>query len=91
MLQYTRSDGRSADHQRAIGDGFGDGRIFARLLQNGVRFHGRAGFAESDIVRIHQTKFGEAEIAHGAGGGSDIQRIARGNQDDFERAHGVFG
>ena len=91
VFQHAGPDGRGADHQRAIGHGLGDGRIFAGLFQHGVRFHGRASFAEGDGVGIHQTKFGEAEVAHGAGGGPDIERIARRNQDDFERAHGVFG
>ena len=42
-------------------------------------------------IRIHQPQLGEPEIAHGARSGSDIERIARGDQDHFERAHGVFG
>ena len=91
MFQDARSDGGGADYQRAIGHGFGDRRILAGLFQDGVRLHGGAGFTDSNVVWIHQTELGESEIAHGAGGGSDVQRIARGDQNDFERAHGVCG
>jgi hypothetical protein len=79
MLQHTGSDGRSTHYQRAIGHGFGDGGIFAGFFEYGMRLHCGAGFQEGNVVRIHQTKFGESEIAHGAGGGSDIEGIARGD------------
>src|SRR6185295_1845725 len=91
MFQHSRSDGRSADYQRAIGHGLGNRGIFAGSLQHGVSFHGGAGLSECDLVRIHQTKLGESEVAHGARGGSDVEGIARRYQDDFERAHGVCG
>ena len=90
MFQHAGTNGRGANHQRAIGHRFGHGEIFPRLLQHRMSFYRRTGFAEGNRVGIHQAKFGESEIAHGAGGGSEVQRIARGNQDDFERAHGVF-
>ena len=91
MFEHTGSYGRGAYDQRAIGHGFGDGGKFAGLLQDSVSSDGRAGLTECDFVWIHQAKLGESEIAHSARGGSDIQRIARGNQDDFERTHGVCG
>src|SRR5581483_2329670 len=41
-------------------------------------------FAKRDLVRIHDAQVHEAEVAHGAGGGADVQRIARRNQDDAQ-------
>ena len=81
MLQRAMTDGGGADHQPAIGHGFGQGRIFPRFFENLVSFDRGAGFAKRDLVGIHQAQFGASEVAHGAGGRADVERIARGDQD----------
>ncbi len=53
-----------------------------RLLENVAGAHGGTGFLESHLVRVHETKIGEAEIAHGASGGADVQGIARRDEND---------
>ena len=52
MLQRTMTLRSRADHQRAIGDGFGDGREFTRGFEHRVRFHRRLRFAKRDLVGI---------------------------------------
>ena len=85
MLQRAMADGSGADHQGAIRDGLGQRADIRGRLQHVLRLHGGAGFAKRDVVRIHQPQFGESEIAHGARGGADVQRIARRHQDHAER------
>ena len=51
----------------------------------------RAGFAERDVVRVDHAQSREAEIRHGAGGGADVQRIARRDHDDAEVVFPVGG
>ena len=47
--------------------------------------HRRTSLAEGHVIRVDQPQRGEAEIAHGARGGADVQRIARRHQDDAQR------
>lgn len=88
MLQRAVALRGGADDQTAIGYGIGDRRIFARALQDVLRFHGRLGFTKRDFVWIYQTQFGDAEIAHRARSRADIEGIARRGENDSEQVHG---
>ena len=84
MMQFAAAGGGGADYERAVGDSFG---YCAELLGTGEDWGGTycgTRFAIRGVVGIYQAQMGAAEIAHGAGGGADIQRIARGYQDDAE-------
>ena len=58
----------------------------ARLLyssafaSNSDGANGGACFAKSDVVGIHHAQVEKAEVAHGAGGRADVERVSRGNQ-----------
>ena len=87
MLQGARSAGGGADDESAIGHGLGDRRELARGLEHMQGFYGGAGFPERDVIGIHQPHLGKAEIAHGSRGRADVQRIARIDQNYFQRVH----
>jgi hypothetical protein len=38
--------------------------------------------AESDLIAIDNAEAEKSEVAHGASGGSDVERIARGHEHD---------
>ena len=80
VLQLAVAYAGGAHHQAAIGDGFGEAGEFLGLLQQRGGAHGGAGFAEGHIVWIDHAQAREAEVGHGAGGGADVERVARRNQ-----------
>ena len=84
MVQFPVADGSGAHDQRTIGHGFGNGLEFFRACEHGGGAHGGARFAERDLVGIYDAQAKETEIAHGAGGGADIERVARAYQDDAQ-------
>src|ERR1700741_258535 len=84
VLQLTEADGGGAHDERAVPDGFGEG---FELFGEGEQRRGadcRARFAECQFVGVYDTKLEEAEVAHGAGGGADVERIARGDKNDAQ-------
>jgi hypothetical protein len=84
MLRFAAAQGCGANDEGAVGDGFGDGFEFFGAGEERHGADGGTGFAEGWIVRVDDAQVEEAEIAHGPGGGADIERVARGNQDDAE-------
>ena len=64
-------------HQTAVGHGFCHGFIFFCVCQQLCRADGRTRFAECDFVGIHDAQMRGSEVAHGAGGGSNVERISR--------------
>ncbi len=76
MLQVAMSDGGGSDHERAIGHGFGNGGELFSVGENlGGANRGARAFV-GDVVRIHYTQVKKSEVAHGAGGGADVEGIA---------------
>lgn len=67
-----------------MGYGFGQGVADSGFTEQigcadcGFRFHPVMGERSDD------GEMAEAEVGHGAGSGADIQRVAWGNQEDFE-------
>jgi len=43
---------------------------------------GGTRLAKSQFIRVHHAKMEESEVAHGAGGGADVEGIARTDEDD---------
>ena len=84
MLQLTLADGGGSDHQRAIRDGFGDGLELFGTGEQRLGANRRARLAKSQLVRVHHAKMEKAEVAHGSGGGPDVERIARGDKNDTQ-------
>ena len=82
MLKLASGGHGRADHQGAVGDGFGQRRVLPGRGEHVARMNRRAGFAERHVVRIHQAQLGEAEVAHGSRRGADVQRVPRRHQND---------
>ena len=84
MLEFPMTDGGGAHNQAAIGDGLGDARELLGRLEQGRRADRRARLAKSHVVGVDHAQAGEAEVGHGTCRRSDVERVARGNQDDAE-------
>ncbi len=84
VLQFAGADGSGSDDEGAVGDGFGEGLEFLRAGEKRRGSDGGTGFAESYFVGVYNAEVEEAEVAHGAGGGSDVEGIARVDEDDAE-------
>lgn len=80
LLQYAIANGGRADDQRAIRDGLGNGLELIRLREQVRGAHCGLRLAEAGVVDVDQAKAVSAEIAHGPGGGADVERIARAHQ-----------
>lgn len=76
------STARGAGNERAVADRLCDAVEFFRLRQYQACVYGGTRFAESEIVGPHQAQTQKTEIAHGAGGRSNIERITAPHQDD---------
>ena len=80
----TEADGGGSDDQCAIRYGFGDS---LELFGEGEQRRGADGgtrLAKSQFIWVHHAKMEESEIAHGAGGGADVEGIARTDEDDAQ-------
>ncbi len=84
VLQGAVTHGRGADDERAIGHGFGDGGEFFRRGEDLGGADGRAGVAKGRGEGIDHAQASETEIAHGARGGANVERVARGYQNDAQ-------
>lgn len=78
------SDRCSANRKRAIRNRLADCLILPRGLKEGRGGDRRNGFPERHLIRINHAQNFAAEILHGSGSGSDIERIARRDQNDDE-------
>jgi hypothetical protein len=84
VLQFAVADGGGADDEGAVRDGFGEGGEFFGGGEDGGSADGGAGFTKSQFVWIDHAEVEETEVAHGAGGGADVERIARVDEDDAQ-------
>lgn len=84
MLGFAAAEGGGADDEGAVADGFSKGLEFFGAGEEGRGADGGTGFAESEFVGVDDAEVEEAEIAHGAGGGADVERVARGYEDEVE-------
>ena len=84
VLQLTLADGGSSDDQCAIFNGFGDGSELFGSGEQRLGTNGGTRFTKSQLIRVHDAKMEEAEVAHGAGDGADVERIARVDENDAQ-------
>jgi hypothetical protein len=84
VLRVAAAHGGGADDESAVRDSFGETLELFGAGEKRRGTHGRACFTKSQFVGIDDTKMEEAEVAHGAGGGADVERIARVDEDDAQ-------
>ena len=84
MLQVAMTDGGGAHHERAVSDGVGNGSVFLGVPQNLSATYCRTRVAKGAIKRIHNPQVRAPEVAHGAGGRANVERISRRNEDDAQ-------
>jgi len=84
VLQLTLSNGSSSDNECAIDDRFRDGFEFRSLRKQRRCTDGGTRLAKSQLIRVDNAKMEEAEIAHGASGCADVERIARSHKNDTQ-------
>ena len=84
MLEVAGSDGGSAYDEQTVRDGFSDGfELFGAGEEIGGT-DGRACALECHVVGIHYPQVAKSEVAHGAGGCADVERIAGVYEDDAQ-------
>jgi hypothetical protein len=82
VLQLALADGRGSDNESAIFNGFGHG---LELFGTGKQRRGSDGgtrLAKSQFIGIHDAKMEKAKVAQGAGGGTNVERIARRDKNN---------
>jgi hypothetical protein len=79
-----RAGGGGADDQGTAGDSFGDGVDAVGVGEEIGSADGGASFAVGRIVGIYEREIEEAEVAHGASGSADVERIASGDENYAE-------
>jgi len=84
MVQLAVADGSGSHDERAIGDGIRDALELLRIRKHGRGADGRARFAKRRLVRLDHAQMAEAEVAHGARGRANVERIARRDQNDAQ-------
>src|SRR5260370_7285601 len=84
MLQLAASGGGSPAHQGTVSDRNSNTRVLTCLTQNRRRANRRPRLSKRRLVRIHDAKVKETKVDHGPRCRSQIERIARVNQDHAE-------
>ena len=84
VLRFAAANGGGADDESAVRNGFGNSLELFGASEKRRGAHGRACFTKSQFVGIDDAKVEEAEVAHGAGGGANVERIARVDEDDAQ-------
>src|SRR5512136_2540137 len=84
MLQFPGAYRCRAHDEGTVRHGVGKGREDLRTLQDVRRTHSRARFAKRRLEGIHEPQRANSEIAHGTGCRADIERIARGHENDAQ-------
>ncbi len=82
--QFAAADGGGSDDEGAVCDGVGHGLEPLGAGEQRRSSDSGTRFAKRQLERIHHAEMKEAEIAHGAGGGADVQRVARIHEDDAQ-------
>src|SRR5580698_1433324 len=84
MLHFAPSHGAGGNHERAIGHRIGDVLALFGAGENVSRADRGTGLAKGRRIGIDHTQVVKAEVAHGARGCADVQRIARADQHYME-------
>jgi hypothetical protein len=84
MLQIAMTHSGGAHHERAFGHSVPDGSEFLGTGQNRSATHGGARLAKGALERVDNPQVRAPEIAHGAGGRANVERISRRNENDAQ-------
>jgi hypothetical protein len=84
LFGLAMGEGSSAGDEGAIGEGLGERSAFSSVFEDLWRADCRAGFAPVGRVGRGYSQTSEAEIGHGTGYSSDVEGVARRDQDDEE-------
>ena len=100
MLELALADGGGGDDEGAVGDGGGEGVVATGVGHDVLRGYGgwvvelqgfQLGGFEGGGEVVDDAEVGEAEVLHGAGGGSDVGGVAGAYEDDGEAGAGGGG
>lgn len=75
-------DAGGAEDEGAVGDGVGQGGKFAGGGEDGCCTDGGAGLVPGGSPGLDDAEVVEAEVDHGAGGGTDVERVAGVDEDN---------
>ncbi len=75
-----KANGSGSHHKGAILDGFSDGLELFGFGEQRRGADGGTGLAKGQFVGVHNAKMEKAKVAHGARGGADVERVARGHK-----------
>jgi hypothetical protein len=84
VVQFPMANCRRSDHERAISHGFRDAVVHFRARQQPGSANGGTCLAKCRFIGPDEPQAREAKVAHGAGDRTDVERIARGYQDDVQ-------
>lgn len=84
MQRVATANGSGTDDEGAVLDGLCESLEFFSASEKRRGAHSGACFPKSQFVGIHDAKMEETEVAHGAGGGANIEGIARVDEDDAQ-------
>ncbi len=82
MLEHSLTHGGGAQHERAVGDSFGDARELRRAFEHARGIDGGLGRGKRNRKWIGDAQAGKAEVVHGAGHGADVGGVARADEHD---------
>jgi hypothetical protein len=84
VTHIPASDRRGSDDQTAIRYSCGHFFVFLGAGEQLRGTHSRPRLPKPNFVRIHDPQAQESEVAHGTSCRSQVERIARGDQDDTQ-------
>ena len=84
VLQFAAADGGGSNNEAAVRDGLGHGLELRGAGEKRRGSDGGTRLAEGQVVGVHDAKVEESEVAHGASGGAEVERVARGDEDDAQ-------
>jgi hypothetical protein len=90
MVEVARPYGRSAYDERAVGDGLGDGCALLGIMKKFGSANRGPSLAKVHLIAIHDTEVEESEVAHSAGGRSNVEWIAGGDEHNDDVVELVF-
>src|SRR5579863_6388234 len=74
------ADGGGSNYKHTVRYGVGHALVFPRPAEQLGSADSGSRFTKGDFVWIYYSQVGETEIAHGAGGRAEVERIARRHQ-----------
>jgi hypothetical protein len=82
LLRLAARESAGAEDEGGLRNGFREALRAARVPEQLLGAHGRAGFAPVRLEGRDNGEMREAEVGQGARCGANVERIARGDEDD---------